>query len=184
MVISVFLVAFALFSVIEWANNARRHRSEEVEVVIEFPARTRSLMRIVAGVVYLIGVGALLYYRPQTPGYQLVVAILAVMWMSAVSFVLNKRVALVDRRVIAISFNGRRRELPIAAPARSEPAWFGEYLHLRARDVFLPGSWMDGGTPAARAAREKFNALLMARAADAAEGELSVGSPDRLRSPA
>ncbi len=184
MVISVFLVVFALWSVIDWAGNARRHRSESVEAVIEFPARTKAAVRIVAGAVYLVGVGALFYYRPQMPGYQLIVAIVALGWMSVVSFVLNKRVALAGRRVIDISFNGRHRELPIAAPVRYEPAWSGEFLHLRARDVFLPGSSMDGGTPAARVVREKFNALLMARAADAAEGELPVGSPDRLRSSA
>lgn len=79
--------------------------------------------------------------------------------------VLNKRVSLAGRCVIDVSWMARRRELPIRAPVRFERTVFGEHLHLRASDLFLPGPWMDSGTQAAFEIRERFKAQVIARAA-------------------
>jgi hypothetical protein len=157
-------VVVALLVVIDFAKRADRYRSQSAELAIEFSARARAAARIVGGVAYLIGVCALCLHPPQSPGQKLVGLIVLVAWASGVSFVLNKRIALTGRCVIDVSFTARRRELPIRAPVRFEPTAFGEHLHLRASDVFLPGTWMNHGSQGAREIRERFRAQVFARA--------------------
>ena len=159
------VVVLALLGVIESANRASRYRSEAAELAIEFSARAKVAARIVGGVAYLIGSYTLYFHPPQTSVQQLMVFIALVAWAFGVSVVLNKRISLAGRCVIDVSWMARRRELPIRAPVRFERAVFGEHLHLRASDLFLPGPWMDSGTQAAFEIRERFKAQVIARAA-------------------
>lgn len=159
------VMVLALLGVIESANRASRYRSEAVELAIEFSARAKVAARMVGGVAYLIGSYSLYFHPPQTSVQQLMVFIALAAWAFGMSVVLNKRVSLAGRCVIDVSWMARRRELPIRAPVRFERTVFGEHLHLRASDLFLPGPWMDSGTQAAFEIRERFKAQVIARAA-------------------
>lgn len=167
------LVVLALLGIIESANRASRHRTEAAEIAIEFSSRAKVAATIIGGVAYLIGSYALYFHPPQTPVQQLMIFSALAAWAFGVSFVLNKRIALAGRCVIDISWMARRRELSIRAPVRFERAAFGEHLHLRASDLFLPGPWMDSRTQAAFEIRERFKAQVIARAASGGSSDHS-----------
>ena len=165
MSLPVLVAVLALIVVIDAAIKARRYRSESVEIAIEFSRRTKTLGGIIGGALYLVGVGAIHHHQSLTPIMISVGVILLTAWGTGLSFVFNKRVELIGRRVIDISFIGRRRELPVSAPVRFDSVWHGEFLHLRAADIYLPGPWMDIGTKAAYETLERFKAQVIARAA-------------------
>lgn len=166
----IFLAIYALVLAYAFTARARAARVEGAERCIEFSPTCKWVARGIGSVLYLFGAATLYFQPPQTDLIRTLLMVSAWMWLFGLSFVLNKRVVIVGRRVIDVSSTGRRRELPISTPVRFDAAWFGEHLHLRANDVFLPGAWIGGGTRAAREARAAFRSLVLERTATPPSG--------------
>jgi|688.fasta_scaffold608475_1 hypothetical protein len=165
-----FLAIYVLVLVYIFTASARAVHVEGAERCIEFSPTCKWVARGIGGVLYLVGAATLYFQPPQTDLIRTFFMASAWIWLVALSFILNKRVVIVGRRVIDVSLTGRRRDLPISMPVRFDAAWFGEHLHLRANDVFLPGAWIGGGTRAAREARAAFRSLVLERTATPPSG--------------
>ena len=143
---------------------ARHHHVAPADAVLESPRWSVAFTSVGAVSMYAMVIFAMSLHPPKNffdclgyLGILLPTAIVA-------SVVCNKRLAIVGKKLIDVSFTGRRSELMLMNPVRFHRVPFGWRLRSGAQSAFVPGYWLMGETESIRREIDAFKELLMARA--------------------